>query len=95
MGKRAKKLKVLAGEGFRNIGDLLQSRPKPKMAAQPDLGLTTSKDEMLETSDDIPYPGDLDTPLPEEDLSAPVNKGAFKALLINIRTLFNADLSFI
>ncbi|CAH2276568.1 Hypothetical predicted protein [Pelobates cultripes] len=48
MGKQSKKLKTLAG------GELFHSRPKLKMAAQPDLPDSSSSEELLYPPDPIP-----------------------------------------
>ncbi|CAH2327949.1 Hypothetical predicted protein [Pelobates cultripes] len=94
MGKKTKKLKTLNWEGSRNIGDLLQQRPRPKMVAPPDSPYTFSE-EVMDATDKIPHTvGNLSTPL-TEDLTAPATKGDIKALMNNIHAFYNADLDII
>ncbi|CAH2246591.1 Hypothetical predicted protein [Pelobates cultripes] len=95
MGKKAKKLKTLTGNGSRDIADLLQPRPRPKMAPQIDAYSTSSEEELLDAPDEIPCSGSMHSPQREEDLTAPATKGDIKALLTNIRAFFNADLNII
>ncbi|CAH2220607.1 Hypothetical predicted protein [Pelobates cultripes] len=93
MGNKAKKLKTLTGNGTRDIADLLQPRPRPKMAPHIDAYSTSSEEEILDAPDEIPCPGSMNSPQREEDLTAPATKGDIKALLTNIRAFFNADLN--
>ncbi|CAH2315132.1 Hypothetical predicted protein [Pelobates cultripes] len=93
MGKKAKKLKTLTGNGTRDIADLLQPRPRPKMAPHIEAYSTSSEEEILDAPDEIPCPGSMNSPQREEDLTAPATKGDIKALLTNIRAFFNADLN--
>ncbi|CAH2311574.1 Hypothetical predicted protein [Pelobates cultripes] len=95
MGKKAKKLKTLTGNGSRDIADLLQPRPRPKMTPQIDAYYTSSEDEILDAPDEIPCSKSIISPQGGEDLTAPATKGDIKALMSNIRAFFNADLNVI
>ncbi|CAH2302217.1 Hypothetical predicted protein [Pelobates cultripes] len=82
MGKRHKKLKALSCEGSRDIDELLQRGPRPKMAARREPSTSnSSEEELLDVPDTISETGGLNTPWSTEDLNTLFTRGDILELI--------------